>query len=217
MVICFENKSILHINVCFGETYINLSSGEKCMHKCEFEHMPIEVKFSVSDKDKNIIDDTNCCFHISTIVLCDFKNSSNPRFVINVKTNRFQNYTSYQYLKIDSFDIMICENTHIVDNYDTVRFTKVHIKKKKIILHILKKSFLDMLLEGFLLSILLAWVFSWIVAIFVLLAIFVIALIVNMIKLRTSKSKYRILNWDKDMDMPDDIEYFIANIDKYCR
>ena len=74
-----------------------------------------------------------------------------------------------------------------------------------------------MLLEGFLLSILLAWVFSWIVAIFVLLAIFVIALIVNMIKLRTSKSKYRILNWDKDMDMPDDIEYFIANIDKYCR
>lgn len=217
MDIYFENRTFLDISIYFGETHLNLPSGERCKSKCVLEDMPIEVKFSVSNKDKNVVDDANWCIDISTVVLCDFENSLNPRFVINVQTNRFQNYTSYQYLKIDSFDMLICKSTHIVNNFDVEKFTKAHIKKKNIFLHILKKSLLDMLLEGPLLFILLAWIFSCKVATFALLAIFVISFIINLIKLRTSKSRYRILNWGKDMDMPDEVEYFVANIDKYCR
>ncbi len=39
---------------------------------------------------------------------------------------------------------------------------------------------------------------------------------VSITKSKTSKSKHRILNWDKDIEQPDDIEYFITNLEKYC-
>ena len=74
----------------------------------------------------------------------------------------------------------------------------------------------DALSDGLLLSALLAWIFNWKIALATLLAIFLIALIINSIKSKMSKSKHMILNWDKDVDQPDDIEYLITHIDKYC-
>ena len=73
-----------------------------------------------------------------------------------------------------------------------------------------------MLLDGFILSALIGWVFSWKASVVLLITVFLIALIINSIKQKTSKSKFRILNWDKDMELPDDIEYFIKNLEKFC-
>lgn len=107
---------------------------------------------------------------------------------------------------------------YIVDNYKLLLdYSKSTQKKSKNkIIHAVKKSIIDTLLDGVLFSALLAWIFSFQIAVIALLSIFIISLTINMIKIRTSKSRFRFLNFDRDLEIPDDIEYFINNIEKYC-
>lgn len=218
MTICLNNKSELCIKIYIGELQIVLPREETYMHTCSVDRMPIQIKMSIADTETCTFDENVLCLNISTVFFCDFANLNNPTLIIKKKSKKFQNYTKYQYLTIDSFDLNIYNTTHIVDNLEPLKDISAHIQehKRNNILHIIKKSLIDMLLDGLLLSALLAWIFSWIVAIVTLSAIFLIALIINSIKSNTAKSKYRIFNWDKDMDQPDDIEYFITNLEKYC-
>lgn len=217
MTICFKNESMLCVNIYIGDSHINLPYEETYTHTCFLEQTPIEIKFSIVDKENCAHNDGTCCLNISTIILCDFLNLSNPTLIITKKASRFQNYTKYQFLIINSSDLCIQNVKHEVDDYEFFKATKFYLRgQKNPISYVIKKSFIDMLLDGFLLSVILAWVFSWKVAIGALLVVFAIALIVNSIRLRTSKSKYRILNWDKDKELPDDIEYFITHLERYC-
>ena len=218
MIICLNNQSELCITISIGESQIVLPREEVYMHTCSFSRVPVEIKISISSQETGTFDETALCLNISTIILCDCSDSTNPTLIITKKRKKFQNYTQYQYLAIDSIGLKILDTKHVIDNLETTENITSHIQRHKgyNILHIIKKSLIDMLLDGLLLSALLAWIFTWKVALVALLAIFLIALIINSIKTKTSKSKYRILNWDKDIDQPDDIEYFITHIEKYC-
>ena len=218
MTICLNNKSELCIKISIGGSQIVLLREEVYMYTCSFSRVPIEIKMSILNEETGTFDQTALCLNISTIILCDFTDLTNPTLIITKKNKKFQNYTKYQYLVIDSIGLIVHDTKHVVDNLETTENITSYIQGHKgdSILHIIKKSLIDMLLDGLLLSALLAWIFTWKVAIAALLAIFLIALIINFIKSKTSKSKHRILNWDKDIDQPDDIEYFIAHLEKYC-
>ena len=218
MTICLNNKSEVCIKIFIGESQILLPSAETYVHACSFDRMPIEIKISISDGEISTFNGSALCLDISTVILCDFTNSTNPALIIRKKSKKFQNYTEYRYLTIESLNFGIYNIKHVVDNFDSSKYIVSHMQdnKRNNILDIIKKSLIDMLLDGFLLSALIAWVFTWKIALATLLAIFLIALIINSIKSKTSKSKHRILNWAKDIDQPDDIQYFITHLDKYC-
>ncbi len=218
MTIYFNNKSESCIKISIGESQIVLPREKVYMHTCSLCHVPIEIKISISNEETGTFDEPALCLNISTVILCDFTDLTNPTLIITQKNKKFQNYTQYQYLEIDSVGLNIQDTKHVVDNLETTKNITSYIQRHKgdNILHIIKQSLIDMLLDGFLLSALLAWIFTWKVALAALLAIFLIALIINSIKSKTSKSKHRILNWDKDIEQPDDIEYFITHLEKYC-
>lgn len=218
MTICLNNKSKLCIKISIGESQIVLPSEEVYMHTCSFSPVPIEIKMSIPNEETGTFDETALCLNISTIILCDYADLTNPTLIITKKQKNFQNYTEYQYLAVDSIGLNIHDTRHVIDNLEIMENITSHIQRHKgnNILQIIKKSLIDALLDGLLLSVLLAWIFTYRVALAAMLAIFLIALIINSIKLKTSKSKHRILNWDRDTDQPDDIEYFITHIEKYC-
>ena len=218
MTICFNNQSEVCINIFIGNSQFILPRKETYIHTCSFDHMPVEIKMSISDAEIASLDKSAICLDISTLLLCDFTISPNTVFTIKKNQKKFQNYTEYRYLTIESFNLNTNSINYVVDNFDSSKYTasQIHDNKKDNILSIIKKSLIDMFLDGFLLSALLAWIFTWKVALATLLAIFLIALIINFIKSKTSKSKHRVLNWDKDIDQPDDIQYFITHLDKYC-
>lgn len=218
MTICLNNKSELCIKISIGETQIVLPRGEVYMHTCSFSPVPFEIKLSITNNETAIFDEANLCLNISTVILCDYVDLANSTLIVKQKNKKFQNYTKYQYLAIDSIDLKIHDTKHVIDNLESTKNITSQTRNHKgdNILHIIKKSLIDALLDGLLLSALLAWIFTWKVAIVAFLAIFLITLIINSIKSKTSKSKHRILNWDKDVDQPDDIEYFITHIEKYC-
>lgn len=218
MTICLNNKSESCIKISIGESQIVLHREEAYTHTCSFRHVPTEIKISISNEETGILDKNALCLNISTVILCGFTDLTNSTLIITQKNKKFQNYTQYRYFAIDSVGLNIQDIKYIVDNLETTGNITSCIQRNKVhnILHIIKKSLIDMLLDGLLLGVLLAWIFTWKVALVALLAIFLIALIINSIKSRMSKSKHRILNWDKDIDQPDDIEYFIAHLEKYC-
>ena len=218
MTICLNNKSELCIKISIGESQIVLPREEVYMHTCSFSRVPIEIKMSISNEETGTFDETALCLNISTVILCDYADLTNPTLFITKKRKKFQNYTEYQYLAVDSIGLNIHDTRHVIDNLETTENITSHVERHKgnNILHIIKKSLIDALLDGLLLSALLAWIFTWKLALAALIVIFLIALIINSIKSKTSKSKHRILNWDKDIDQPDDIEYFITHIEKYC-
>lgn len=218
MTICFNNQSELCIKIVIGESEIILPQEKTYLHSCSFDHMPIEIRVSISDSETLTFGENALCLNISTIILCDFTNSINPTLILRKKTQKFQNHTNYKYLTIDPLDLKIHATKHEIDNLEVIKnyVTRDSGQKKNNILYIVKKSLIDMLLDGLILSALFAWIFSWKVALATLLVVFSIALIINSIKARTSKSKHRFLNWDRDIDQPDDVMYFVANLEKYC-
>lgn len=218
MTICLINKSEVFIKISIDETQIVLPREEVYMHTSSFSRVPFEIKLSISNEETAIFDETDLCLNISTVILCDYVDWTNSTLIITHKKKKFQNYTKYQYLAIDSIGLKIHDTKHEIDNLESTKNITSQIQRHKgdNILHIIKKSLIDALLDGLLLSALLAWIFTWKVAIVAFLAIFLVALIINSIKSKTFKSKHRILNWDKDIDRPDDIEYFITHIEKYC-
>ena len=217
MTICFNNKSELCIKISIGESEFFLHREEVYMYTYSCGCEPVKIKMSITSEEASVFDETAPYLNISTVILCDCSDWTNPTLIITKKHKQFQNYTNYRYLAIESVGLIIHDIKHVIDNLE-LKKNITHNQKLKGhgILHIIEKSLIDMLLEGLLLSALLAWVFSWKVALAALLAIFIIALIGNSIQSKMSKSKYRILNWGKDIDQPDDVEYFIAHIEKYC-
>lgn len=218
MTISLINQSELCINIYIGELQIVLPCEGKYIYTCSFDHMPIEIKMSISNTETCSCNENAICLNISTVLVCDFIDLTNPTLIIKKISKNFQNYTKYQYLTVDSFDLSISDTKHIVDNPEILKNIDAYMKghKSNRVLYVIKESLIDMLLDGLLPSALLAWIFSWKIAIATLFAIFLIALIINFVKSKTSKSKYRIFNWVKDMNQPDDIEYFIKHIEKYC-
>lgn len=218
MTIYLNNKSESCINISIGESQIVLPREKVYMHTCSFCRVPTEIKISISNEETGTFDETALCLNISTVILCDFTDLTDPTLIITQKNKKFQNYTQYQYLVIDAIGLNIQDTKHVVDNLETTKNITSYIQRRKgdNILHIIKNSLIDMLLEGLPLSALLAWIFNWKVALAALFAIFLIALIINSIMSKMSKSKHRIFNWTKDFEQSDDIEYFITHLEKYC-
>ena len=217
MTVNFKNESFSCVDIYIGKSHIVLPSDQTYSYSCAVEIMPLEIKFSISSEEY-MPNDTMDCLNVSTIVSFNLVNLSDIMLIIKKKIKQFQNYTSYQYLIIESQNSVIQNIKHEVKSYESLNATKTYIQgsPKNIFLHIFKKSLIDMLLDGFILSALIGWVFSWKASVVLLITVFLIALIINSIKQKTSKSKFRILNWDKDMELPDDIEYFIKNLEKFC-
>ena len=218
MTICFKNKSGFDVDVFIQESRIKLSIDETCFHEVSFNTIPIEIKFSIVDNKNPGFDNKSCCINISTVIFCELISLSDAVLNIESELKKFQNNTEYRYLKIKFSNKQNYQVKHIVDNYELLLdYSKSTQKKSKNkIIHAVKKSIIDTLLDVVLFSALLAWIFSFQIAVIALLSIFIISLTINMIKIRTSKSRFRFLNFDRDLEIPDDIEYFINNIEKYC-
>lgn len=174
MTICLYNKSDVCVDILIGESQFFVPREETYVHTCSFDGAPVEIKISVSDVKTDSFDKSAVSLDISTVLLCDFKNSTSPAITIRKKLKKFQTYTEYRYLTIESFNLNIYSIKHVVNNLDSSKYINSQIKKSKTtsILHIIQNSLIDMLLAGFLLSALLAWVFSWKVALAVLFSFF---------------------------------------------
>ena len=205
MTIIFKNQTNENVYVFVGDECVRLSSQKDYMHSVWNTVLPIEMKFSICN--------------VSTVALCTFDESESPILVINKKTNKFQNYTIFNYLMIDSIKAEILDTKYVVDNLSMIKSQNLQLRgiKTNTYLYVIKKSLFDMIIDGLLPSVLLSLLYSWKIAILILLLIFLIALLFNTIKLRTDRSNLRLFNWLKDEDMPDEIDYFLENLDKYCK
>jgi len=219
MTIIFKNQTNENVYVFVGDECVRLSSQKDYMHSVWNTVLPIEMKFSICNDKTNEEDLKNYYINVSTVAVCTFDESESPILVINKKTNKFQNYTIFNYLMIDSIKAEILDTKYVVDNLSMIKSQNLQLRgiKTNTYLYVIKKSLFDMIIDGLLPSVLLSLLYSWKIAILILLLIFLIALLFNTIKLRTDRSNLRLFNWLKDEDMPDEIEYFLENLDKYCK
>ena len=218
MKLYFKNTSSTRIRIHIDSLDVILPGDQTSVYACIATSSPFEIKFSIIDCENNENNHLSCFFDISTVILCDFDDLQEARIIIGKKAKRFQNYTRYRYLTIDSPDLNILDIKHTVDNYDSTKAAGLVLGNniKSRLLHILKKSIVDAIIDGALVSIIIMWVFSFWVALGVFSSVFIIAFIINSIKIWTSRSKCRVLNIDKDDEMPDDIVFFVKNIENYC-
>ena len=115
MTICLNNKSELCIKISVGESQFFLHREEVYMHTCSFSRVPIEIKMSISNEETGTFDETALCLNISTVILCDYADLTNPTLFITKKRKKFQNYTEYQYLAVDSIGLTIHDTRYVVD------------------------------------------------------------------------------------------------------
>jgi len=214
MTILFQNDSFSEIRIFIDGISKNIPANCTFAYSFDLTQLPLKMKLSVA-KDKT--SQIPGCLYVSTIAVC---HSAETDFVItiNENTKKYQNHTSYQYLSVRSSAQNISDVRYVADNEENLSAVKRFSGKnsKNCFFHFLKISLADALLDGFLLCVLLALLFSVKVALIAFSAVFALSLTVHLVHHQMTKSKHRVLNWAKDEEMPDDVAYLASHINDFC-
>ena len=203
---------------------IDLSIDNQCVKiietfKMETKDKKISVSIACHGTSSFILDDNKCFIEtkISFDLLCN--NDVAVLFLSNC-VRQYQNNTQY------SFFVPQCNNGRIVNIRHSVsdeNRVEEHIKhymqggKTNCIISILGWCMFDAILDSGLFCLILWFVFDAKIAIICLIIVFVIELIVRSLCRKLDKSRHRFLNWAKEADSFDDIEYLIRHIQKFCK
>ncbi len=218
MRLVLNNLTQFDIAVCCNQMHFLLQPYQSFDYEYVFDDLLVVLSFVIVSCN-DILDKTeNCCLNVSSHLTCTMHEQTEARVTIGYKTKEYQNYTQYTYLTFatEGLDIVSSKRSIDLDDNNKKKLLHTDNTKKRIFVQLLKKSIVDALIDGTLMFIVIAWVISVRVAWVVLLSVFVIAFVVNFIMFKLSKSKKRWLNWIRDSELPDDMEYLLKNIDKFC-
>ena len=159
------------------------------------------------------------CF-IQTKISFDLLCNNDDVLLLSNCVRKYQNNTQYDYFVPQCNNGKISNIRHSVMDENLVYENIKHYGrggKTNRVISTLAWCMFDTILDGGLFCLILWFVFNVKIAIMCLAIDFMIELIARALCRKLDKSRHRFLNWGKDINSFDDVEYLIRHIQKFCK
>ena len=216
MKLSLNNTTNLNVIVRLDQFEYKVASHQCIVYDlCTF-NSPFVLRFFIAS-NTNFDKTDGIYLNVSSTVSCTMVGQDYASIIIDQRIKNYQNYTHYRYLTFVAEGMTLTILKHNVELHEGNTKNIMQQKRKKtVVSYLIKKSVVDAIIDGIIIALIVAWVLSVWMGLMVFVAVFIIALVVNSIMLRLSRSKKQWLNWNRDFELDDDVEYLIENIDKYC-